>query len=90
MEEISTRTQGQTEQFTIIVNGRKKVVTTDELSYEQVVALAYDNNPPTGPNIVISVTYRNAEDNKQGTLVAGQTVEIRNGTIFNVTATDKS
>lgn len=90
MEEASTKVEGQTKQFTVIVNGREKKVTTDELSYDQVVNLAFNDKPPTGPNIVITVTYRNAEDNKQGTLVAGQTVEIRNGTIFNVTATDKS
>ncbi len=90
MEQLGTNAQGQPKQFTIIVNGREKKVTTDELSYEQVLDLAYNNNPPSGPNIVITVTYRNAEENKQGTLVAGQTVEIRNGTIFNVTATDKS
>lgn len=90
MEEIETGAQGHTKQFSIIVNGREKKVTAEELSYKQVVDLAYNNNPPTGPNIVITVTYRNAEDNKQGTLAAGQTVEIRNGTIFNVFATDKS
>lgn len=90
MEEVTANAQGQTKQFTIIVNGRKQKVSTDELSYEQVVDLAYNDNPPAGPNIVITVTYRNAEDHKQGTLAAGQTVNIRNGTIFNVTATDKS
>ncbi|MHB8656308.1 MAG: multiubiquitin domain-containing protein [Terriglobia bacterium] len=90
MAETTSEAQAQAKQFTIIVNGREKKVTTNELSYKQVVDLAFDNNPPTGPNIVITVTYRNAEDNKQGTLMAGQTVKIKNGTIFNVTATDKS
>lgn len=90
MAETTSEAQGHTKQFTIIVNGREKKVAPDELSYKQVVDLAFEDNPPTGPNIVITVTYRNAEDNKQGTLMAGQTVKIKNGTIFNVTATDKS
>jgi hypothetical protein len=90
MEKLEASEHGQPKQFTIIVNGREKKVTTDELSYEQVLDLAYNNNPPSGPYIVITVTYRNDAHHKQGTLVVGQTVEIRNGTIFNVTATDKS
>ena len=77
-------------EFTIIVNGRPKVVTQKELSFSEIVALAFDN-PPTGPNIVFTVTYRKGEGNKpEGTLIEGETVKIKDGMIFNVTATDKS
>lgn len=76
--------------FTIIVNGRKKEVATKELSYTDIVNLAYDNNPPTGPNIVITVTFKKGENDKQGTLLPGDSTKIKDGTIFNVTATDKS
>jgi hypothetical protein len=89
VQENTAQTEGHRE-FNIIVNGRKKEVLTDEVSYEEIVRLAYGNNPPSGPNIVITVTYRNAEDGKQGTLAPGETVEIKNGTIFDVRATDKS
>ncbi len=41
--------QGRAKTFAVIVNGRKKEVTTKELSFEQVVDLAYDNNPPAVP-----------------------------------------
>ncbi len=76
--------------FTIIVNGRQKLVTKKELTFAEVVALAFDN-PPTGPNIVFTITYRRGEGNKpEGTLVEGETVKIKEGMIFNVTATDKS
>ncbi|MDO8571896.1 MAG: multiubiquitin domain-containing protein [bacterium] len=75
--------------YEIIVNGRQKVVTTKELTFAQVVALA--DNLPTGENIVYTVTYRKAEGKKQeGTLVEGESVKVKDGTIFNVTATDKS
>lgn len=82
--------QGHTKEFTIIVNGRQKVVTAKELSFAEVVVLGFDN-PPTGPNIVFTVTYTRGEGNKPGgTLVEGETVKIKEGMIFNVTATDKS
>jgi hypothetical protein len=82
--------QGHNKEFTIIVNGRQKVVTAKELSFAQIVALAFDN-PPTGPNIVFTITYRRGEGHKpEGTLVEGETVKIKDGMIFNVTATDKS
>ena len=81
---------GHNKQYTIIVNGRQKVVTSKELSFDEVVALAFDN-PPTGQNIIFTITYRRGEGNKpEGTLVEGETVKIKEGMIFNVTATDKS
>lgn len=76
--------------ITIIVNGRQKVVTAKELSFHQVVALAFDT-PPTGQNIVFTVTYRKGEGNKpEGTMVEGDEVKVKDGMVFNVTATDKS
>lgn len=75
--------------FTVIVNGQEKKVTKETLLFGAVVALAF-NPVPTGPNILFTVTYRNAEKPREGTLVEGQSVEIKNGTVFNVTQTDKS
>jgi len=76
--------------ITIIINGRKKVVTAKKLSFEEIINLAFDNNPPVGENIVITVTYSKGEDGKQGTLLPDDEVKIKEGMIFNVTATDKS
>jgi hypothetical protein len=74
----------------IVVNGREKIVHDHELSFEEVVALAFDD-PPSGPQVLITVAYRNAAGHAHdGSLVAGQTVKVKNGTIFDVTATDKS
>jgi hypothetical protein len=75
---------------TIIVNGREKTVTTKELSFSEIVALAFDP-PPTGQNIVFTITYRRGHGNKpEGSLTEGETVKVKEGMIFNVTATDKS
>ncbi len=76
--------------FTIVVNGREKTVTEKELSFADIVSLAFDN-PPTGENILFTITYRRGQGNKpEGTLLEGEAVKIKEGMIFNVTATDKS
>jgi len=75
---------------TIIVNAQPKVVASMELTSEQVVELAYPT-PPTGENVLITVTYRRGAGNKpEGTLVAGESVKLKEGMVFNVRATDKS
>jgi hypothetical protein len=77
-------------EYRIIVNGRERIVTSKELSFSEVVALAFDN-PPTGENIVFTITYRRGEGNKpEGSMVEGDVVKVKDGMIFNVTATDKS
>ncbi len=74
----------------IVVNGREKTVEGNEISYEAVVPLGLDP-VPTGPNVLITVTYSDARGpQRSGTLTPGHSVEIRNGTRFNVVATDKS
>ena len=82
--------QGHDKVFTIIVNGRQKTVTGKDISFEELVALAFNNNPPTGENVVITVTFSKGEDAKQGTLLPGDTVKIKEDMVFNVTATNKS
>lgn len=74
----------------LIVNGREKPWAENEISFEQVVVLAfgsYDNNP----NKVYTVTYdRGPRQNPEGSMVRGTKVFVKNKMIFNVTATDKS
>lgn len=88
--ETNAERPGHDKSVVIIVNGRRKEVTTKDLSFEEIVNLAYDNNPPKGPNVVITVTYSKGEHGKQGSLLPGEKVKIKEGMIFNVTATDKS
>lgn len=77
-------------EFTIIVNGRKKIVHKKSLTFNEIVALAFDT-VPVGPNIMFTITYRHGPHaNPEGTLIEGGSVKIKNGMIFNVTATDKS
>ena len=76
-------------EVTIIVNGREKVVKKETISFAEIVALAFEN--PPSENTIFTVTYRKGHGNKtEGTLVEGETVKVKDGMIFNVTATDKS
>lgn len=91
-QEQTNRSQEQnhSERFKIIVNARPKEVTDDEQSFNQIVALAF-NPVPSGPNIVFTVSYRKGpKENPEGTMAPGQTVEVKEGMVFDVTATDKS
>jgi hypothetical protein len=87
-EEMQTDKPGK-KTYKVIVNAREKTVDTDELTFDQVVRLAFDE-PPTGENVQITVLYRRGHGNKEGTLVAGQSVKVKNGMVFDVTATNKS
>ena len=76
--------------FSIVVNGRERTVEAEELTFHQVIALAFDD-PPTGEFVGFLITYRGAGGRKpDGTLTEGASVKVKNGTIFNVTVTDKS
>jgi hypothetical protein len=76
-------------EFVIIVNGEQKTVESKQVTYEQVVALAYPT--PPDPNTIFTVTYRNAQKPHEGSLVEGQSVEVKKeGTIFNVFPTGRS
>lgn len=74
----------------IVVNGRERTVKGNEISFEAVVALAY-NPVPSGEGVVIAVTFEGARGKKhEGILSAGEEVEIKNGTSFNVKVNNKS
>lgn len=77
--------------YTIIVDGQKKVVPSDLVSYAEVVELAYPGQSGD-PRYTFTVTYRHAAGEKhEGTLLPGQTVRVKKeGTVFNVTRTTKS
>jgi hypothetical protein len=74
-------------EHTVIVNAQPKKVSADSLSYDDVVALALAS-PPTGPSVVVTVTWRHG--NESGSLAKGQSVPVKDGMKFDVTATDKS
>jgi len=81
---------GRPKVYKIIVNGRRKEVPTKTLTFDQVVALAF-NPVPSGPNVQFTVTYRKGpRKNREGSMTEGETVRIKDGMIFDVTETNKS
>ncbi len=75
--------------FKIVVNTKEKEVSERELTFDKVVELAQPL--PSGPNYEYTVDYRKAAGKKhKGELMPGEAVEIKDGTIFDVTPTDKS
>lgn len=75
--------------FEIIVNARHKTVTDSTVTYEQVVELAFPGNHDA--NVEFSVTYTHAASPPPaGELGCGGSVEVKNGTRFNVTRTVQS
>lgn len=80
----------KSKEFKIIVNAREKVWKEPTISFEQVVVLAYgsyDNNPNKGYTVTYS---KGPKPNREGIMVKGSVVEVKNNMIFDVTATDKS
>lgn len=75
----------------IIVNGRPRQVVGSEVTFDQIVKLAFEN-PPHGAETIYTVTYRKGgnEHRPEGIMVEGDTIKVKKGTTFNVTATNRS
>jgi hypothetical protein len=74
----------------IIVNARPKEVEGRKISFGKVVLLGFPGGPPT-PQTVYTVAYSEGPPrNPEGKMIAGQSVKIRDGMIFDVTETNRS
>lgn len=76
-------------QVTIYVNTRPYEVERGEISFEEVVKIAYPT-PPYGEYTDYSVMYEFGRGGQEGTLIAGQSVKVKRFMRFDVTATDRS
>lgn len=80
---------GQDKEFTVIVNARQKTVNQRELTFDELVVLAF--GPPNSDTSAYTITYQKGPEHKEkGSLVQGESVKLKNGMIFNVVRTDKS
>lgn len=74
----------------IVINAEQHVVRQHRLTFKGIVRLAFAD-AIFNDDIVYTVTYkRGPHQNREGSLVAGDTVAITNGMIFNAKRTDKS
>jgi hypothetical protein len=75
---------------TLIINGRQKPWNEKTITFEQAVVLAFGSYDPN-PDKVYTVTYdKGPQENREGSMVKGEKVFVKDKMIFNVTATDKS
>lgn len=75
--------------FVIIVNGREKEWKKQQISFEEVVSLAFPN--VNYESSAYTVMYSaGAKQNLKGSMVKGDTVFVTNKMNFNVTATNRS
>jgi Multiubiquitin len=80
---------GEVKQITIIVNGRQKTVAEKEMTFDEIVTIAY--GAPDHENNIYTVTYfRNEKEKHEGSLVRGQSIHVKDGMIFTVVRTTRS
>lgn len=74
----------------LIINTRAKPWPEETISYDQVVALAA-LPLPQGQNPGFTIVYEDGPGkNRTGTLIAGQSVRVKNEMVFHVTPTNRS
>jgi hypothetical protein len=75
---------------TIIINATPHEVAGKEISYAQVINMAYNNAPPTGENFSFTVTFSRGDHGQEGTMLPGDRVKLKSKMVFDVSATDRS
>ncbi|WP_186114428.1 multiubiquitin domain-containing protein [Burkholderia gladioli] len=77
-------------EFEIFINGRKTIVHDERVTFEQLVELAFPGVPPQ-PDVTYSITYRKvASFPHEGELAPGAFIDVKNGSIINVSRTIQS
>lgn len=76
---------------TIIVNGVRHETQEKKLSFEELIQLAFGRYDAEN-NVAYTVTYscKNGNHSNKGILVAGDSVNVKEGMVFNVTKTTRS
>lgn len=90
VDEKEGKGQGHEKALMIVVNAREFNFTGDEISFDQVIELAF-GSVSADPNIAYTVTYKRGHGNKpEGSMIKGDRIKVKEGMIFNATATNKS
>jgi len=81
---------GEPREVTIIVGGTPHEWRKSKITYAEVVTL-FDPTYLQHPEITYSVTYKRGHDHKpEGILSPGASVKVKDGMVFNVSATNQS
>jgi len=87
--ESGSTSEARVRKYTLLVNSRKEDWESDLISFDEVVKLAFPNDP--SPNTIYSVTYKHGpKENREGSMVQGVSVRVKSGMNFYVTPTGQS
>lgn len=90
VEEQKKEAPGQHKVVTLIVNGDPHEWKEKKISFVEVVKLAfgvYEDHP----NVVYTVTYKRGDDSKpEGSMVKGDSVEVKDKELFHVSKSGES
>jgi hypothetical protein len=86
VERFVTRTQ----EYQIFVNARPKQVVGATLTFWAIVLLAFPQAAQNATTYYTVTFKRGPKPNPEGSMVAGDSVYLKDGMLFNVTSTDKS
>jgi hypothetical protein len=76
--------------LTLIINGKEKPWSEEQINYDQLVQLSGEPLP-AGPDPGFTVTYFNGpRDTPEGALTEGHSVKVKTDMVFNVTPTNRS
>lgn len=73
---------------TVFINSRPVELQKDDITFEELIVLAFPDGP--GANAQYRISYRRGNDNKSGTLAAGESLKIKEGMLFDVDVTNRS
>jgi hypothetical protein len=82
-------TQHPGKPVTIYINGTPKVLQKERLTFDEIVALAF-TSVPSGDGVQFTIQYSRGHSDSKGSLVEGQSVQIKEGMEFDVTPTNRS
>jgi hypothetical protein len=89
-DDLKDKEREHSKEITIVVNGRNKSWSQKTISFKQIVELAFGKYEENGKT-AYTVTYKNGEGKKpEGSMVADETIHVKDKMIFNVTATNRS
>lgn len=75
--------------YTIIVNAQPRTVDQKRLTFEEIVVLAFGMYQPS-ETIIYTVLYTRGENGKEGSLVAGESINVKDEMEFNVDKNNRS
>jgi hypothetical protein len=86
--EMDAAEKAKDKTFTLLVNGRERIVAAKKQSYRDVAKLAYPD--ADFEKFMFTITYFKGESDKEGDLVEGETINVKDGMVLNVRRSDRS